>query len=393
MKKLFAGMLVLLILLAGSASAPAQGPVIESFDNNGELVCTGLLPGSTCRVEWATSPDGVWSNFTVLAGLDGIEVRSNGTIRVRVPVFYQVRGIPGVFTTTTGTTATSVTTTTATTTTADMVLIPAGEFEMGNGMRPDEGEDDELPLHTVYVSAFYIDRYEVTKAKWDEVAFWANNNRYDVGPSDAHGSADDHPVRNITWYECVKWCNARSQMEGLTACYTVSGGVYRIGEEAPECNWSATGYRLPTEAEWEKAARGGLPWQRFPWGPVINHDYANYQANGSAFDYDTSPYTSGTDHPDGHPTTPGGTFASNGYGLYDMVGNLREWCWDWWYDEYYDSSPGSDPRGPASASSRVNRGGSWYSHARESRVAYRGHNEPDVQGDKFGFRTVLPAHQ
>ncbi len=176
-----------------------------------------------------------------------------------------------------------------------MALIPAGSFTMGDGFA--EGDSDERPTHSVYVSAFYMDKTEVTKAKWDEVATWAASNGYDISAGGASGVAASHPAYNVTWYECVKWCNARSQKEGLTPCYTVAGATYKTGSSAPDCNWSANGYRLPTEAEWEKAARGGSGGRRFPWGDAINHDYANYRANGSAYTYDTSPYTTYTYHP------------------------------------------------------------------------------------------------
>ncbi|MFC1451826.1 formylglycine-generating enzyme family protein [Verrucomicrobiota bacterium] len=298
--------------------------------------------------------------------------------------------------TTSTTTTTSVATTTAATTTAYMVLIPAGSFQMGNCMDPDEGSGNELPVHAVYVSAFYMDRYEVTKTKWDEVASWADDHGYDIGPSDGAGKADNHPVQDVTWYECVKWCNARSQKEGLGACYTVDESVYRTGESTADCNWNARGYRLPTEAEWEKAARGGLSGQRFPWGANINHDYANYRANGSAWDYDTSPYTSYTYHPDYdegvYPyTSPVGSFAPNGYGLYDMAGNAWERCWDRYEYSYYGSSPGSDPRGPTSGSFRVIRGGCWVYSAERCRVAHRIYGYQGGSDYNVGFRAVLPA--
>jgi formylglycine-generating enzyme required for sulfatase activity len=171
---------------------------------------------------------------------------------------------------------------------AEMVLIPAGSFQMGNSLS--EGWADELPLHTVMVSAFYMDTYAVTKALWDEVASWAQANGYDIGPGRAQGKGPDHPVTDVTWYEAVKWANARSEREGLEPCYTLSGIVYRTEEsDTPDCNWSANGYRLPTEAEWEKAARGGVAGHRFPWSDVdtIDHTRANYDSH-SRYGYDTS---------------------------------------------------------------------------------------------------------
>jgi sulfatase modifying factor 1 len=284
---------------------------------------------------------------------------------------------------------------------SDMVLIPGGSFNMGDAYG--EGDSDELPVHSVNVSAFYMGRYEVTKALWDEVASWASSHGYDISAANGSGKTNNHPVVILSWSQCVKWCNARSEKEGRTpAYYTTStkSTVYRSGYvnvTNDSVRWDA-GYRLPTEAEWEYAARGGLSGQRFPWGANINHDHANYRANGSAYGYDTSPYTSSTYHPDyddgGAPfTSPVGSFAANGYGLHDMSGNVWEWCWDRYDESYYGSSPGSNPRGPASGSP-VFRGGSWLIEADGCRVANRDNIIiPHVVNTYIGFRTVLPTGQ
>jgi formylglycine-generating enzyme required for sulfatase activity len=273
----------------------------------------------------------------------------------------------------------------------EMVLIPAGSFQMGDSFG--EGWPDESPVQTVSVSAFWMDTVEVTKGLWDEVATWAVANGYDLGPGDGDGKASDHPVYNVTWYEAVKWANARSEKEGLEPCYTVDGIVYRTEEsDSPDCNWSASGYRLPTEAEWEKAARGGVEGHRFPWSDVdtIDHTRANYYSY-SRYSYDTSPTRSA--HPtyatgDSPFTSPVGSFAPNGYGLYDMAGNVWEWCWDW----YGADLPGVvDPRGPASGSGRAIRGGSWSSNASSCRVANRYSVWPDGVHDALGFRLVRTA--
>ncbi len=277
-----------------------------------------------------------------------------------------------------------------------MALIPAGPFTMGNCMDPREGDTDELPLHDVFVSAFYMDRTEVTKALWDEVKAWNGGNGYDLGTIGL-GKAANHPVHTVSWYDAVKWCNARSQKEGLTPCYYTDAGlsqVYKTLNIQPYVNWSANGYRLPTEAEWEKAARGGAPGHRFPWSYTENiaHSNANYWS-GPDYPYETSP-TRGF-HPDFDDlplpyTSPVGYFAANGYGLYDMAGNVFEWCWDWYDGIYYSSSPETNPRGPASSplGYRVFRGGDWHYVAFNARCALRGARAPSDAGDYYGFRCV-----
>ncbi len=353
-------------------SVSGQAPVIESFSQNGELTCTNLLPGSVATVEWAPTVNGPWTN--TWAGLDAITVDSNGIIRVQVPMFYRVRGEPNP--------------------PAGMVLIPAGESQMGDTFS--EGLLHERPVHTVYVSAFYMDRTEVTKAQWDEVYQWAIGHGYSFG-NPGSGKAANHPVQTINWYDAVKWCNARSEREGRAWAYYTDSGLtqpYRTGRITPYVRWDR-GYRLPTEAEWEKAARGGLSGKRFPWGDTITHGQANYYSSTN-YSYDISS-TRGY-HPTyatgGEPyTSPVGSFSANGYGLYDMTGNVWEWCWDWWSESYYSSSPEIDPRGPSSGSGRVERGGSWAGIAGGiSRAAYRGGN-PDGRNFRLGFRAVLPPGQ
>src|ERR1035437_4024801 len=154
-----------------------------------------------------------------------------------------------------------------------MALIPAGSFTMGDNL---DGESD-APVHSVYVSAFYMDKYDVTKALWDSVYQWATNHGYSFDYAGS-GKAANHPVQTIDWYDAVKWCNARSEKEGKTPAYYTDAGLsvrYRSGRMSPYVNWSS-GYRLPTEAEWEKAARGGASGQRFPWGNTISWSQANY---------------------------------------------------------------------------------------------------------------------
>jgi sulfatase modifying factor 1 len=272
----------------------------------------------------------------------------------------------------------------------DMVLIPAGSFQMGDTFN--EGEADELPVHTVYVSVFYMDKYEVRKSLWDDVKSWSAANGYTFdNAGDAKGP--DHPVESINWYDMVKWCNARSEKDGRVPAYYIDAGlaqVYKTGQVAPYVKWNS-GYRLPTEAEWEKGSRGGASGHRFPWTntDLITHSNANYYSDTS-FPYDVSP-TQGFDPAfDGGAvpfTSPAGSFAPNGYGLYDTAGNVWEWCWDW--AGWYTADSQSDPRGPASGDTRIGKGGNWNYYAAHLRNPYRYGNPPNYSATNIGFRCAL----
>ena len=265
-------------------------------------------------------------------------------------------------------------------------FIPAGKFTMGDSLDGDPEAAFWTPPHKVNVSAFYMGQKEVTKAEWDTVRTWAASNGY---PDLAVGAckAAEHPVTDISWWDVIKWCNARSEKEELTPCYTVSGSVMKTGTAVPTVNWAANGYRLPTEAEWEKAARGGLRGERFPWGDTISHTQANFRNDGGeTYQTGTTGYhpTYGTGS---RPYTASvGSFTANGYGLQDMAGNVSEWCWDWFGT--YTSGAQTDPRGASSGSVRVLRGGYWAVSARGCRVAYRYYYGagPSLTGDYIGFR-------
>lgn len=301
-----------------------------------------------------------------------------------------------------------------------MVTIPADTFDMGNGKAVTEGLDDELPVHEVTLSEYEMGNFPVTKSEWDTVRTWGLSNGYTDLPA-AEGRGSDHPVTHVSWYDVVKWCNARSEKESYTAVYytdTSHTTVYRTGEvdlTNSHVNWStADGYRLPTEAEWEMAARGSYPedGKRFPRADTINHANGNFVCSGASYDTSTCtlpwthpdyspaydplaevpPYTLDPSDPDyyaeGPPyTSEIGEFPANGLNLYSMAGNVWEWCWDWYDEDYYDSSPSTDPRGPASPTTyRVLRGGSWDSvafYARCSNRAMDGAKQP-----LHGFRVV-----
>lgn len=275
-------------------------------------------------------------------------------------------------------------------TNSEFVLIPAGSFAMGDSL----DAIADAPAVTVHVDAFRMAKHEVTKSLWDEVKAWATGYGY-TDLEAGGGKGPDHPVHFLNWYSVVKWCNARSQMEGLTPCYTVSGTVYKTGwNDNLVCNWNANGYRLPTEAEWEKAARGGAAQKRFPWGDTIAHSQANYQAK-SYRSYDlSSPQGYHPDYSTGPTpyTSPVGRFPPNAYGLYDMAGNVGEECWDWYSPTAY-SSGSVNPRGPAAGTSKVWRDGAWWLDPSYCRCAQRAYHGMDGKITNFvGFRLARSAN-
>ena len=193
---------------------------------------------------------------------------------------------------------------------APMVLIPVGEFEMGSN----DGKDDEKPVHTVYLDAFYIDKYEVINEQYKKFMDATGHK----APGFWNDSKLNDPKQPVM---AVDWDDANAYAE-----------------------WA--GKRLPTEAEWEKSARGGLVGKKYPLGDTLTHDDANYFGTGGKARWEY--------------TAPVGSFAPNGYGLYDMAGNVSEWCADWYDESYYTNSPKQNPTGPSSGKWRVLRGGSWY---------------------------------
>jgi formylglycine-generating enzyme required for sulfatase activity len=271
---------------------------------------------------------------------------------------------------------------------AGMAFIPSGPFIMGDTL---DGESDAEPTNAT-LSATYMDTNLVSYSQWQSVYAWAINHGYvfdDVGS----GKKANNPVQTVKWYDAVKWCNARSQQAGLTPVYYTDPGltkVYTNGDVdlgITNVNWTANGYRLPTEAEWEKSARGGLSGQRFPWGDTISETKANYYGFTSISSYDLGPNGfNAVGAAGGLPyTSPVGSFPANNYGLFDMAGNVSEWCWDWYGVPY---AGGTNPKGPNAGLYRVVRGGSWDGYANYLRCAFRTSFNPNISYYYFGFRCV-----
>lgn len=312
---------------------------------------------------------------------------------------------------------------------ADMTFISGGTFIMGDTL--DEGYSDEKPVHLVSLGDFYVGKNPVTNGQYaafltsainseaiyirDDKVYGSDNDQlycdtsnsspYSqlylfvlLDPSPPHNiisrnflvkrklgrSMADDPMIMVTWYGAAAYCNWRSEQEGREPCYDLSTGQF---------DFNRNGYRLPTEAQWEYAARGGGTDSRFPWGDTINHDHANYTAANN-YGYDNSPHTIYTCHltwagDEVFPyTSPVGTFPSNGYALYDMVGNVQQWCHDWYGP--YSSDSQTNPTGPATGKHHVVRGGGWNSLPDRCRITSRGCVKPVDNYNHVGFRIVCP---
>ncbi len=316
-----------------------------------------------------------------------------------------------------------------------MVLIPSGVFEMGchNPPSPDDCPPDELPLHAVLVDAFYIDVYEVTNEQYTVALNWWYGEGSIDDPSGHDGMVldsvtgtvycgttesvpsynritwaagtfgvtpgnEDHPVVVVTWHGAAAYANWRSDQEQKERCYP------GIDQDPPvwDCDFAANGYRLPTEAEWEYAARGGKhdPYYMYPWGDGIDGTIANYQTSGDpyedAVEIETTPvgFYNGCLHQKADFNWPGSaaTFqtsdGANDYGLHDMIGNVWEWCNDWHDSTYYAISPWDNPRGPGSGTHHARRGSTFHGGVPSQRNARRWRGPDDTPYNSVGFRLV-----
>jgi sulfatase modifying factor 1 len=236
----------------------------------------------------------------------------------------------------------------------EMVQLPGGFFTMG-----DEDEVDAKP-HEVFVSSFYIDKYPVTQEEYRRV----------MGDNPSRWKASKNPVEQVSWSKAARYCNARSGLEGLQPCYDLNTW---------ECDFDADGYRLPTEAEWEYACRAGTKTKYFFGNePSKLQNYAWFDKNS------------------GKKPQPVGQKLPNPWGLYDMYGNVWEWCNDFYKVDYYQESPQENPKGPKAGDNKVVRGGAWKFSAESCRSGYRYNEDPAYSDvcfgyDIYGFRCVRNA--
>jgi len=235
-----------------------------------------------------------------------------------------------------------------------MVFVEGGSFMMGSN----DGYPDELPIHEATLSPFWIGKYQVTKDAWLKIMA--------LEPSEIKDG--NLPMEQISWLQAIEYCNQRSIHEDLPPCYTITrDNVY--------CDFSANGYRLPTEAEWEYAARGGKKSAGFIYSGSNDHDNVAWHDGNSQ-----------------NKSHPVGTKKANELGIHDMSGNLFEWCWDWYDKDYYEKSPGSNPKGPETGTHKVLRGGSWHHFHPFCRVSFRNYYyTPYYWNIDVGFRIVRSA--
>jgi len=267
---------------------------------------------------------------------------------------------------------------------ANMVRIEGGMFTMGSPSN-EPGRYSNEALHRVTVNSFHMGKYQVTQAEYEAV----------MGTNPSYFKGANLPVENVSWYNAIEYCNRLSQIEGLTPAYTIdkSRSDPNNKNDNDDVKWlvtrnlDANGYRLPTEAEWEYACRAGTTTRFWSGNDETTLSGKANVADLTAKEKNPDWIWTIVNIRDGYvETSPVGIFTPNQWGLYDMHGNVWEWCWDW-YDDY-KSKAQINPTGAASGSYRVLRGGSWFNYAADVRSAFRNSYNPSDKYINIGFRLV-----
>jgi formylglycine-generating enzyme required for sulfatase activity len=281
-----------------------------------------------------------------------------------------------------------------------MVPIQNGNFQMGSPVTEPDRFDDETQHVVTLTQGFRMGKYPVMQAEYEAV-MGTNPSWYKTTPVPPETSTAKRPVEHVNWYDAIVFCNKLSMLEGLSPAYRIPGfsnstdpadwGDVPAASSSPnKATWDAvqvvndsTGYRLPTEAQWEYACRAGTT-TGFSWG---SNYIDNTKANFYSITVDVcNPVAAPRLSP---PVTWVGSYAPNPWGLYDMHGNVNEWCWDW-YLLSYGSTAAVDPAGPATGTNRVERGGGWSASGANVRTAYRRSSSPASMSSATGMRLVRP---
>ncbi len=324
-----------------TARQKSYNPLIMYFDASAS---EDYEDGNDLQFRWDFDSDGIFDTNWLSEDTMSHEYTSVGSYSVKLNVRDQDQLIGEL----------EITITVSYSSLIEMVYVSGGTFEMGCTSEQSGCEGYESPVHTVTLNSFLIGKYEITQIQYKDI----------MGTNPSRFKADNRPVERVSWYNAIKFCNKLSLRDGLEPCYTINGG-------SVTCDFSKNGYRLPTEAEWEYAARGGSEGSATLYAGSNNaDDVAWYKGNS------------------GSQTNEVGTKQPNELGLYDMSGNVWEWCWDWFVDNYYSSSPQNNPKGPDTGVWRVMRGGSWYFGVNLLRVASRSGYLPDYIYEDYGFRIV-----
>lgn len=339
-----------------AAPAAPTNVAVTATDTKNILSWTAVTGATTYNLYWSTTTGVTKTNGTKITGVTSPYPHTalrNGTAYYYVVTAVNTSGESGDSSQVTGTPTTPPTQVVQ----IQLAEIPAGTFTMGEVWLAE-------PVHQVIISkAFFMGLYEVTQGQYKQLM--GTNPSYFVPTQTAYSSGysntDNQPVEQVSWFDSVRFCNAISLNQGLTPCYTnQSGNSTIVDNDTVTCNWSANGYRLPTEAEWEYACRGGTT-SRYYWASSYDEaqtkQYCWFGLNANGDGGTTNQHWT-TPHADKGGTQPVGTKLPNAFGLYDMSGNVSEWCNDWYGD--YSSSAQTDPKGATTGNSRVLRSSSWF---------------------------------